>query len=285
MTQNSVSETSRCIKRALPYVDHIIIVDGGSIDSSILYFRNWESIEPKLHFYLYPWKDNFSEQRNNYLKEAARFAKMGDIILTSDPDELFEEEAFQKMYTLGERLNNSQYNAASFQCRSVSIKGEKRVYENMDDYWKPLMYKWHPEMRYHGNPHETLSMPIPVLVASTNLIYEHIKQENGIWPKGMRNYIVGGGGPNLSNKNKYWLKLREIMKDLDLNNWHSFNEYLLKGNIDRRLKDEFEKYITLTEIFPGHTDGLSEMRECFKTYYFIYHPEELPEYLKDVSIP
>jgi hypothetical protein len=43
--------------------------------------------------------------------------------------------------------------------------------------------------------------------------------------------------------------------------------------------------VGLTEIFPGQTDGLSEMRECYKTYFRIYHNEEEPAELKGKHIP
>ena len=58
MTQNRLWETKRCVENALPYVDHIVIVDGGSLDDSIPYFRNMSTEEPKLHFYIHPWCDS-----------------------------------------------------------------------------------------------------------------------------------------------------------------------------------------------------------------------------------
>jgi len=95
---------------------------------------------------------------------------------------------------------------------------------------------------------------------------------------------VGGGGPNLGARNPYWVKLREICSSLGLDNWHDFEKYCLAGNIDQRIKDEFIKYIDLQEIYPGMKDGLSEMRECYKTYYKIFHPEEELEELKKIQI-
>ena len=32
------------------------------------------------------------------------------------------------------------------------------------------------------------------------------------------------------------------------------------------------------------TDGLSEHRECYKTYFRIWHPEEEPENMKGIQI-
>jgi len=72
--------------------------------------------------------------------------------------------------------------------------------------------------------------------------------------------------------------------ELGLDKWHEFESYILKGNIDQRIKDEFTKYISLKEIVPGLTDGLSEMRECYKTYFRIYHNEEEPEEFRGTHI-
>jgi glycosyltransferase involved in cell wall biosynthesis len=282
MTQNRLSETKACVERTLPHVDHIVIVDGGSIDESIIYFRNWSHEEPKLHFYLHPWKDNFPEQRTNYLKHAGKFAKDGDFILVSDPDELFEEKAMASMKTLCQKITeNKQWNSASFQCRSVSLRGNKRVWESMDQYWKHLLYQWHPTMHYVGNPHETLIVPYGLSIVQTDLVYEHIKQDNVIWIRGYRNFTIGGGGPNLGNRNPIWLEWKQICKDNNIpQKWHDHEQYLLKGNIHQKLKDWMIKYHDVSGF-----DGSSEVREGYKTYFRILHPEEEPVELKDKHIP
>lgn len=281
MCQNNMMEVKACIERALPYVDHIVIVDGGSVDDSIFYFRNWSQQEPKLHFYIHPWQDNFSAQRTNYLRHADEFAQPGDWILVSDPDELFEENTFANLKNVVAAINNKgDYNAAGFQCRSISLKGPIKVWENMDNYWKHLFYRWEPGLRYVGNPHETLVISGGLRIVNTTLIYEHIKQENVIWKRGMRNMFVGGGGPNLGTKNQRWLDLRDICNDLDIESWHQFNNYLLKGNIAQPLKDWMIKYHDT-----DGWDGASEHREAYKTYFRIYHPEEEPDELKGKHIP
>lgn len=282
MTQNRLPETRACIERSLPYVDHVIVVDGGSIDDSIFYFRNWSQQESKLQFFIHPWTDNFSAQRNNYIAHAHDICTQGDFILVSDPDELFEEATFAGLRELGEKMNKvNTVNAAGFQCRSVSLKGPERVWENLDDYHKHLFYKYDPTMHYTGNPHETLVLPGGLRIVNTDLIYEHIKQENVIWHRGMRNFFIGGGGPNLGSRNKIWVEFLQLLKDCGLShNWHSFDKYLLQGNIDQRIKDWMIKYHNIDGF-----DGSSEVREVYKTYFRFYHPEEEPPFLTQVHIP
>ena len=281
MAQNRLSEVKHCINLVRPYVDEIVIVDGGSIDDSLFYLRNRSDVNVFLH----SWTDNFSGQRNNYIKRAREVAGTDDLyILVSDPDEWFEEETLKNLRSVVDFCEKQGANMAQFQCRSVTLKSDERVWENLDNYWKGLLFKYEPGIHYVGNPHETLVPPSGLRPVRTPFLYEHVKQENIIWHRGMRNYIAGGGGPNLGNKNPYWVKLREIMSELGLNKWHGFDAYLLKGNIDQRIKEEFIKYIGLKEITPGFTDGLSEMRECYKTYFRIYHNEEEPEEFRGTHI-
>jgi hypothetical protein len=173
-------------------------------------------------------------------------------------------------------------NMASFRCRSVTLKYNKRVWDNLDEYYKGLFLKWHPDLKYYGNPHEGIYMPGGQKILKTEFIYEHVKQENVIWKRGCRNLITGGGGPNMSNSNKLWVELKDIVKEVygkELE-WHWFHKEMLKGNMDQRVKDWFIK----VRKEDGY-DGSSEHRECYKYLFRILHPEEEPEEFKNEYIP
>ena len=264
MTQNRLAETTACLEKYLPYVDRAVIVDGGSIDDTIITMRNWSEEEPKLDFYLHPWRDNFPWQRNNYLSRV----EDNTWALVSDPDEMFETATLEVMRDMIEAAETRGKDMVGFQCRSVSYKGPKRVWENLDEYHKRLLFKKYPETRYVGNPHEGLTGH-PQRMMNTSYIYEHVKQENVIWHRGARNLFVGGGGPNLGDRNHRWTDLREIASSLGLENWHDFDKYLVAGNIDARIKHWMNKYKDL-----GGFDGSSEHREMWKLYFLTYHPEE-----------
>jgi glycosyltransferase involved in cell wall biosynthesis len=153
MTQNRLPETRHCIQAVLPYVDQVIIVDGGSIDDSIFYLRNLAQEEPKLRFFIHPWTDNFSAQRNNYLKHV----EPGTWCLVSDPDEWFEQTTLQNLQALINQAESVGKDMIRFRCRSVSLRGDKRVWENLDNYHKGLLFKKYDKTYYVGNPHEHLS--------------------------------------------------------------------------------------------------------------------------------
>jgi glycosyltransferase involved in cell wall biosynthesis len=274
MTMNRLHEVIQCIKRVGPYVDRIVIVDGGSTDDTILTLRNWKGVE----FYLHKWNDNFSGQRNNYLR-AAELNGGTDWILVSDPDELYSEEACKNMKRMISELP-PRYNMISFESHSVTLKGEEVVHKSADNYYKQLLFKWNPGIHYVGNPHETLMIENGQRVWASPYHYYHIKQDKMCWPRGARNAFIGGGGPNMGDRQKLWRPFRQLVKDVTgIDDWNSFNEYMVKGNIDQRIKDEMCKF-----RFEKNYDGASEWREIYKTYFRIYHPEEELESIRQETI-
>jgi len=267
MTLNRLHEVIQCIKRVRPYVDRMVVVDGGSTDDTILTLRNWDGVE----LYLHPWQDNFSGQRNNYLR-AAELNGGTDWILVSDPDELFSEETCKNFRSEIERLekDNLRYNMIAFESNSVTLKGEKIAHKREDKYWKPLLFKWNPGIHYIGNPHETLIIDRGPRIMQSKYNYYHIKQDKMTWPRGARNAFIGGGGPNMGDKQKLWQPFRALVKEITgIDDWNSFNDYMVKGKIDPRIKEDMCKF----RLEKGY-DGSSEWREIYKTYFRIYHPEE-----------
>lgn len=293
MTQNELSDLIPNLEAALPYVDSITIVDGGSKDLTIPYMRNWSNEEPKIRFFINPWSDCFPTQRNYYLSKVAEIAQDGDWLLTADPDEYFEEQTFQKLHKAADKAEARGENMVGFQCRSVSLKGSKRVWENLDHYWKQLFIKWDPNFHYTGFKCHEGKGGIPHAIMNTALIYEHRKQENIIWLRGFRNLWHGGGGPNLGASNPIWVKLRGLCKDkLGIERWHDMYDYMLKGNIDPEVKQLFIDHMTEgmgdkaadTVWRKDEWDGSSEVRELHKTYFRMLHPEEEPEELRGIWI-
>jgi glycosyltransferase involved in cell wall biosynthesis len=268
----------------------VTVIDGGSTDGAIPYLRNWERVNPKIRMFIHPWKDNFPEQRNNYLRRVGEIAADGDWVLAFDPDEFLAPDALTDLRAIIDQANRLKLRRVCFQCRSVSYRGPERVWENVDNYWKGLLYKWSPNLKYghtgDGPVHETLNgvgsrdMEMGHTPGTRQYLYEHRKQENVIWPRGLRNLFVGGGGPNLGSKNPFWVELRAIASRLGLETWAQFHAYILKGGIDAELKRWF-----VDHRHDNWGDGSSEHREGFKTVFRLYHPEEEPEETRGEHIP
>jgi hypothetical protein len=247
-----------------------------------LYWRNWADEDHRIHVILSPWEDHFPKQRNKYLRFVGKFIQEGDWLLSTDPDETPDEFTLQKLNDIANECEDENYNIAGFKCRSESYRGKNRVWDNVDEYWKHLFYRWHPDIHYDEakNPHETLLIPGGNRMKHTPYIYSHKKQENTIWIRGARNLFVGGGGPNLGESNKRWVDLRQICSAHGINTWHEFHNAMINGNIPSMIKDWMIKYHNIDGF-----DGASEHREVYKTYFRIYHPEEEPNNIRGVHIP
>jgi len=274
MTQNRLRETIESVKRVLNYVDKVIIVDGGSIDDTIIYMRNWSKSDIRIEFYIYPWRDNFPKQRNNYLKHVPT----GNWVIVSDPDEWFKEETAKQFRALAEEAekHNLQWNGYVFRAHDIFLEGDKIISEKKpENSYKPLMFYKYESTNYDisRNPHELLICNEGYRYKKVELFYEHRKQNQVIWIRGARNFFIGGGGPNLGIKNPIWIPFRELVRrKTGITTWDKFNEYLIKGNINNEIK----KWMLEHRNENGY-DGASEVRELYLTYFCIYHPEELPE--------
>jgi len=170
---------------------------------------------------------------------------------------------------------------------------------------KSLIFLWEEGIHYADTRlHETLIQPsgtrqvrLPDNADTLQeVVYEHIKLENVIWPRGMRNFYTFGGGPNLGDRQPLWKPFREILSRCgDFDNWTAVDKYLAGGNVCQELKDWMIKYrlegTSTAEHGIEHEgrqdnyDGSSEIRECFLTYFVWFHPEELPKEILESDKP
>ena len=282
----------RTVHALVPYVDQFVYVDGSCGKDGTEEWLYEEFPEAPIMVVHSAWSDDFPGQRNQYLNLAGELSTPEDEtwMLVNDTDEVFSPMLAKNIRAIIEktRIYNDML---LIRCKSVTINGEgKRIYENMDDFHKPLVFKYYKGMEYWadrsnitGNKtalHEALRLngryvwnPIK-LIDKEKLYYEHIKLENIIWERGCRNFIVFGGGPNLGDKQPLWKPFRELLDDVLGKHYTSYDvlQYFKKGNIDKRIKD----WMIAHKDEDGY-DGSSEVRECYLTYFKLYHPEELEE--------
>jgi hypothetical protein len=230
------------------------------------------------------WHDNFPDQRNYYL-QLARQRSCGWVFV-SDPDEHHDDflvKNIRAVIQAGQANNFGVMQIRSHDCFTDDDDGKDLEQMNeivSKDYWKGLLFKLTPEVQYVGvgetkNLHEFLQHPGPRVNLQEEFFYRHIKSHKEIWEHAARNLFVSGGGDNIGTQNPDWTSLRKICDNLNLKTWKELKEYLIKGNIDKSLKDWI-----IAHRNDWRYNYHSEHREFFKWYFYILHPEENTDNLK-----
>ena len=104
---NEEAFIATALKNVSPFVDEIIVVDGGSKDGTLQIVSKFKKVKVIQN----AWPENFSEQRNISLKHATK-----DWVLVMDADEVYEKKlldqknqkeliAFQKMGNINEIIS------------------------------------------------------------------------------------------------------------------------------------------------------------------------------------
>lgn len=284
------------VGRLLPYVDQFIYVDGSCGKDGTERWLMEEYPDAPIVVIHSEWSDDFPGQRTNYLNLVGELREKDEDswVIVNDTDEVFSELLAKNIRKIIESASKST-DMLLIRCKSVTIDNNgERVYENMDDFYKPLVFKYYPGMIYWGDRsqvtggktalHESLQCDgrfvwrPKKLSGNDDLHYEHIKLENIIWERGLRNFIVFGGGPNLGEKQPLWVPFRKMLaKAMGTEEYTSYDaiQYFKAGNITQELKD----WMIAHRHEDGY-DGASEVRECYKTYFKLYHPDQMPDELR-----
>ena len=271
MGMNALAWIRKCFIDMAPTVDRMIYIDGGSIDDTIVYVRNRGDVE----MYVHPWCDDYAGQRNRYLN----YAKTGDKsdwIVVTDHDEYFSVKLREQLRDIISEADAEGYNKIDVQCRLVYLSGENEVSSEMRPFWKPLIFKNEDNLRYEGSPHETFHNPNgwkEKKIGDDNIFYAHVRQKNIVWPKGARNFVVSGGAM-MYDKNPHYVEFKQAMK-MDGHSFDSvgFNQKMINGELGENVMQWIIEHKDINDSsLPDCCN--SEMRECYLTYFELYHPEK-----------
>jgi len=278
-------------------VDAVVLVNGGN---HIFEIQDWD----KVHTVSFPWRDNFPESRNQYLRGVDRLqATWSDDILicVADADEFYSDKLWRQIRHIADWAVEQDKNQIAIQCHSITLNlAGARIQEHIDDYWKGLILLWEPEIKYIATGpdritpsessfvHEFLVIPTGtryVQLSDPTLYYEHTKTIGDVWFRAARNVWAGGGGPNLGIANPWWQPFRTLVQSVApyIQTSVDWENYLKEGNIHPRVKEEILSFRHIgtahdprTSLWPTWPDGTSEWREIAMSYFALLHPDQLP---------
>jgi len=299
MATNRLKEASERVNEMTGYVDEIILVDGGSVDDSVLYFRNRKDVK----LYLHKWIGRWPAQRNNYLQHANELGI--DWIVVLDSDESLSEVCRKNLRMIIEKAEAMGVTMVPVLAHDVSMEGDEIVHENdSTDFRKMAIYKNLPGTQYSGTVHEGLNTPsgwrgcnLEDVVKKLNeegkvpdeeaglehYRYSHIKQNGVTWMRDINYLIHGGGGMNLGDRNPHWKELLDALeKDTTPPDGQIVTDVMVRGEIGPNFRQWIIDHRNMDEVIcDGRKDGCSEMRAFYSAYFRLWHPEEAPEEFKD----
>lgn len=130
----------RSLTNAAPYVDEIIIVDGGSKDKTLEIAKSF-----KAQVFRAPWKEDFAAQRNISLKHAKK-----DWILVIDADEVCEKRLLEDLQSLAQ--NNIGVDAFAFPRKNYIDEKQTAAYPDR----QTRFFKRDKKIRYERPLHEAI---------------------------------------------------------------------------------------------------------------------------------
>jgi len=192
IVKNEAENLPRCLDSVKDIVDEIIIVDTGSIDSTVAIAQSYGA-----KVYPFQWVEDFSAARNFGIEKAS-----AEWILVLDADEALDKETKK---ILREVLRHSQADAYHCILRNVLSLHPTLFYHDSPYEGWVRVFRNRPEYRFEGTYHEVV---IPSLVR-----YQAIVERSSfvIWHYGPLSEKVQGG--ETSRRERAWYYLRKAAEE------------------------------------------------------------------------
>ncbi len=277
VTVPRLNNLRRLVPKVLPYVDRFVLILGRQ-DPEVLEYLNGLPEAYKLDLVDYPWRDNFADSYNQYIKQVS-----GGWMLMLDDDEVPSDSLLE---TLDEYINESD-NGNKFCCVEFCANpiylADGREHDNgPTNYYRQLLVHWNSNLQYRGGPksgmHQFLVGHQNGRLVRSPHVYYHIKSVSDEHRNAARNFWIAGiwrHGTNEGEIPTSLLRLRAIVKEEypEVKSFMDLDDIFIAGNISQRVKD------WMTEIYEKHRTNpdMNEGRAVCSYYFSHLHPEEKPE--------
>jgi len=280
--EERMAQVRKCVKKARPYVDRIIIVYDFSVSEQS---KEW-LITRGCELYYRKWDNHFSKQRNAYLDQV----KEGEWVLVSDPDELHSLSLLKDLRKICHEADKQGINMLGINAHDITTQLDGSVTNTVSNWFKNLLFKYEEGVRYVGCVHETLLPGIhgwrPANL-DKKYYYEHIKSMVEVKERGARNVFCGGGGNNVKDKNPMYDELHKLCDEYGIKDWPTLREVVRKGTWEEIKEDSFFdklRNIALKHRNDSGWDWENESRDWFLWLKAIY-PQAFKEWESTPQMP
>lgn len=278
-----------CVRNAVDYVDHIIIVTDGTVPEEKL--KAISDCGPYVDVLVREFQGSLPMYRQHYVWKANELGV--DWVIVSDPDEQFNETFWKHIRAKVEEADRSNQNLLGVRCQeqfevhdwydALDEAKESPAKARESTFYKNLVFKLLPGLQYKGvgvtgTVHETWTADVP-WVPGPNLpaemVYVHKKSALQVWRNAARNVILGGGGDNVGEMNPLWKPLLAELERVGTPKWQDFERFIESG---QPLPVPLIRWVAKALTFSASNWG-TEDRETAK--WVVFHHREL---LEDESI-
>ncbi|MBC7324738.1 MAG: glycosyltransferase family 2 protein, partial [Moorella sp. (in: Bacteria)] len=204
-----------CLEQALPYVDHIVIVDTGSRDRTTEIARAYGA-EVVTH----EWSQDFAAARNAYLEQIA-----DGWVVTLDADEYLTPEAGLWLRRLAEKGEPKVYYLRTYNYHSESVP-------HFTDQANIRLFYRDKDARYVGKIHEQLVTSLPREVVGGPIVLHY------------------GYLPSVAQRKAKLARNEEILAETTTErgtpfDWYNFGLNLMSSNRPAEALEALERYLAL----------------------------------------
>lgn len=277
-----MDQTKECIRSINEFNQFdrkVIIISESPEDYLSAENRDW-LYEHGCEVYIRKWDDDMPAMRNAYLDKC----HVGDWIIVSDSDEWFCIDFCKDIKQIIKTAEEKGLNVLLINSHDVTTWVDGKTTETVSGFFKNLIFKKDEATKYEGvgqekKVHETLILKEnKVTNLDQKYYYQHIKEWHEIWERATRNVFIGGGGNNVGKLNEEWTKLREITKEIGVDTWPKFRQYMIDfsekyGILSTSGKKIYDWIVTNRRM--GY-DWENEMCDVFRWFRYL-HPELIPE--------
>jgi len=268
-----LNNLKRNLPKVLPYVDKVVIICGMDIPEVNQYL---ESLGPKVEHYIHPWEDSFSRQYNHFFEHIDK-----GWVLVMDDDELPSEEMLKSLRPIIEESNDgNNFSLIQFQCNPIEVDCNNTILSDNGpaEYWREIFFKYNPGMRYAVDLHQCVVGYYNHKVKRRKEVYYHIKSDEDMHRNACRNWWIAGvwlSGARDGIRVPEWYEFKELVSSIypEVKVFNDFNNVLVNGNMDGRIKDYLYKIKDIPDE-PEKNRLLNELRSFWKYYFNVLHPNE-----------